>query len=194
MEYFKRLQQLLKIEKEEDRRSFKELTEKMPVQDRRENGMTWYPIAIKGTEIGQGDYITVEVERTTHQDILHQLRFGMSAALFSNHNTKADRVEGTITHISGNRLKLSLRTDELPDWSRNGKLGIDAVFDENSYYEMENALKIAPTIAEKKQEGKLIRVLTGQENWPSAIGNRQSAISNQLLAISNQLSAISNQH
>jgi ATP-dependent RNA/DNA helicase IGHMBP2 len=175
MEYFKRLQHLLKIEKEEDRRSFKELTEKMPVQDRRENGMTWYPIAIKDTEIGQGDYITVEVERTTHQDIMHQLRFGMSAALFSNHNAKADRVEGTITHISGNRLKLSLRTDELPDWSRNGKLGIDAVFDENSYSEMENALKLAPLVAEKKQEGKLVRILTGEEKPGGAISNQQSA-------------------
>ena len=30
MEYFKRLQQLLNIEKEEDRRSFKDLTEKTP--------------------------------------------------------------------------------------------------------------------------------------------------------------------
>ena len=105
MEYFKKLQQLLKIEKEEDRRSYKELLENMPVQARREAGISWYPIAIKDTEIGQGDYVTVEIERTTHQDILHQLRFGMSAALFSNHNPKADRVEGTISHISGNRLK-----------------------------------------------------------------------------------------
>jgi ATP-dependent RNA/DNA helicase IGHMBP2 len=163
MNYFKRLQELLQIEKEEDRRSFRELTEKMPVQDRRENGMTWYPIAIKDTEIGRGDYITVEVERTTHQDIIHQLRFGMTAALFSNHDPRADRVEGTITHLSGNRLKLSLRTDELPDWTRNGKLGIDAIFDENSYKEMEAALKLAPTLAEKKHEGHLIRVLTGKE-------------------------------
>ena len=89
MQYFQRLQQLLNIEKEEDRRSFRELTEKMPVQDRRENGMTWYPIAIKDTEIGRGDYITVEVERTTHQDIIHQLRFGMTAVrTIITHNFK----------------------------------------------------------------------------------------------------------
>jgi ATP-dependent RNA/DNA helicase IGHMBP2 len=185
MEYFKRLQHLLNIEKEEDRRSFRELTEKMPVQDRRENGMTWYPIAIKDTEIGRGDYITVEVERTTHQDIIHQLRFGMTAALFSNHDPKSDRVEGTITHISGNRLKLSLRTDELPDWSRNGKLGIDAIFDENSYKEMEAALKLAPTLAEKKHEGHLIRVLIGQEKPEPSIVNRESSIENTQLQTTN---------
>ena len=157
MDYFKKLLHLLKIEKEEDRRVYKEFAENMSVQERRALGMTWYPIAIKDTEIGYGDYLTVEVERTTHQEIIHGLRFGMSAALFSNHDARKDRVEGTISFISGNRLKISLRSDELPEWSRNGKLGIDAVFDENSYAEMENALKQAPIIAEKKEKAlKLI--------------------------------------
>ena len=170
MDYFKRLQELLKIEKEEDRKLFKELTETLPVTDRRANGMTWYPVAIKDIEIGRGEYLTVEVERTTHHDIIHQLRFGMFAALFSNHNAKSDRVEGTISYISGNRLKISLRTDELPQWSRNGKLGVDAVFDKNSYEEMENALKLAPVIAEKKEEGDVIKILTG-EKTPSFRSN-----------------------
>ena len=163
MDYFKKLLDLLQIEKEEDRRSYQELTEKLSVNERRANGMTWYPVAIKDTEMGRGDYLTVEVERTTNQDILHQLRFGMSAALFSNYNAKADRVEGTITHISANKCKISLRTDELPDWCRSGKLGIDTVFDKNSYDEMEYALKIAPAIAEKKEEGNLVKILTGDK-------------------------------
>lgn len=161
MHYFQRLQDLLRVEKEEDRRTYEQLTAKLPVSERRELGLTWYPIAIKDTEIGRGDYLTVEVERTTHQDLLHNLRFGMSAALFSNHDPKADRAEGVITHVSGNRLKISLRTDELPDWSRNGKLGVDAVFDDNSYAEMERALKLAPELSEKKEEGRLVRILTG---------------------------------
>ena len=163
MDYFKRLRDLLKIEKEEDRLSYQRMTETMPVAERRTAGLTWYPIAIRDTEMGHGDYLTVETERTTHQDIIHQLRFGMSAALFSNHNPKENRVEGIISYISGNRLKITLRTDELPDWSRDGKLGIDAVFDAVSYEEMEKALKLAPIIAEKKEEGKLTRILTGEQ-------------------------------
>ena len=161
MEYFSRLRALLQIEKEEDKRSYERLTATLSVADRREAGMSWYPIAIRDSEFGRGDYLTIEVERTTHLDVLHQLRFGMTAALFSNHDPKSDRIEGVISHISGNRMKLSLRTDELPDWARNGKLGIDAVFDQNSYEEMETALKSAASIAEKKEEGELIRILTG---------------------------------
>jgi ATP-dependent RNA/DNA helicase IGHMBP2 len=163
MDYFRKLLNLLKIEREEDRQSYENIIATMSVSDRRDNGITWYPVAIKDTEISRGDYLAVEVERTTHQDIIHQLRFGMSAALFSNHDSKNDRVEGVISYISGNRLKITLRTDELPEWSRDGKLGIDAVFDQNSYEEMQNALKLASTVVEKKEEGHLVRILLGEK-------------------------------
>lgn len=161
MEYFKKLLELLKIEREEDLRSYLQLTESSSVASRRANGLSWYPVAIRGSEMSRGDYLTVEVERTTHQDIAHQLRFGASAVLFSNHDPK-DRVEGTISHQSGNRLKITLKTDELPDWSRDGKLGIDVLFDNNSYDEMQNALKQASSLLEKSENSPVIKILTGQ--------------------------------
>ena len=163
MDYFKNLLDLLKIEREEDERSYKKLTETLSVADRRANGLTWYPIAIRGSEISRGDYITVEAERTTHQDINHQLRFGVAALLFSNHDAKSNNVRGTITYQSGNRLKITLLTDELPDWASDGKLGIDLLFDDNSYDEMQNALKQAATLIDKHTEGHLINVLTGNK-------------------------------
>ncbi|MGN6510087.1 MAG: AAA domain-containing protein, partial [Chitinophaga sp.] len=68
-----------------------------------------------------------------------------------------------ISWQSGNRLKLTLRTDELPDWADGGKLGIDLLFDDNSYDEMQNALKQAAALAEKTNEGRLVRILTGAQ-------------------------------
>ena len=133
MDYFKRLSALLQLEKEEDKRSFNSIIKNLSTNQRRENGLTWFPIAIKGTEIGRGDYLTIEVDRTSFFDILHQFRFGMRVALFSNHDATTDRIEGTVSHISGNTMKIALREDELPDWSKRGKLGVDAVFDDNSY-------------------------------------------------------------
>jgi ATP-dependent RNA/DNA helicase IGHMBP2 len=163
MEYFKKLTTLLKTEQAEDRRTYQELAQHSSITERRAAGLAWYPVAIRDTEPSRGDYLTVEVERTTHSDITHQLRFGAPAALFSNHDPHADRVEGTITYQGGNRLKITLLTDELPEWTRNGKLGIDLLFDDNSYTEMFGALKRAEALAEKKEEGALIRVLTGQQ-------------------------------
>lgn len=160
MEYFTKLLDLLKTEREEDLKSYLKLTESSSVAERRANGLSWYPIAIRGSEMSRGDYLTVEIERTTHQELSHQLRFGASAVLFSNHDTK-DRVEGTITHQSGNKLKITLKTDELPDWTRDGKLGIDVLFDNNSYDEMQSALKQAATSLSGKEEQRLIKILTG---------------------------------
>ncbi|MBC7827350.1 MAG: AAA family ATPase [Chitinophagaceae bacterium] len=163
MEYFRKLLDLLRLERQEDRRSYEELIEKSSVTERRANGVSWYPIAIRGTEMSRGDYLTVEVERTTHQDLSHQLRFGASAALFSNHDPKNNRLEGTISYQSGDRLKLTLRTDELPEWIRDGKLGIDLLFDDYSYDEMQSALKLATTLGEKTNEDHLIKVLIGEK-------------------------------
>jgi superfamily I DNA and/or RNA helicase len=150
MDYFKNLLDLLKIERQEDRLQYQLLTEKSSVADRRANGLTWYPIAIRGSEMSQGDYITVEVERTSHLEISHQLRYGMPAVFFGNHDPQNDRVEGVIAYLSGNRLKITLKTDELPDWARDGKLGIDLLFDDNSYDEMNQALKQAEVISASK--------------------------------------------
>ncbi len=199
MDYFKKLQQLLKIERDEDRLLYKQITESSSITARRSNGLAWYPVAIKDTELGRGDYLTVEVERTTHQDITHQFRAGVSAILFSNHDAKNNQIEGTIVYQGGNRLKINLRTDELPEWSRDGKLGIDLLFDENSYDEMQNALQLAINMAEKKEEGRLIKILTGEQqpsfhnelpplNLPRLNASQQAAV-NKILA-ANELAIV----
>jgi ATP-dependent RNA/DNA helicase IGHMBP2 len=199
MEYFKVLRDLLKTEREADRQSYQQIAERSSVNERRENGLSWYPIAIRDTEMTRGDYITVEVERTTHTDILHQFRSGAPAALFSNHNAKEDRVEGIVAFQNGNRLKLTLRTDELPEWSRSGKLGIDLLFDDNSYEEMQSALIRADTLAEKNEEGRLVNILTGekpptfQNNLPAVtvagLNESQQAAVNRILS-ANELAIV----
>lgn len=162
MEYFKALQELLKIERNEDFRQYQELTECIPVAIRRANGLSWYPVAIRNTELSRGDYLNVEFERTTHQELNHQFRFGAAVALFSNHDP-SDKIEGTIANVTGSRCKVSFKVEELPDWSRDGKLGLDLLFDNNSYNEMEHALmEASEAIAgPKAQTDNLVALLTG---------------------------------
>lgn len=162
MDYFKKLIDLLKIEREEDHAQYRKLTEQSSVAERRANGLTWYPIAIRGSEMSRGDYLTVEVERTTHHELSHQLRAGMPAVFFGNHDPQKDRVEGTISHLNTNRLKITLRTDELPDFARDGKLGIDLLFDDNSYDDMKAALKTANEIL-GTPEGNLVKIITAEK-------------------------------
>jgi ATP-dependent RNA/DNA helicase IGHMBP2 len=163
MPYFERLQQLLLTEQNEDRRQFQAQIERFATAERRSLGLTWYPVAIRGSELNQADYVTVEFERTTHQDIHHQFRFGSQAALFSNHDAENDRIVGTVAHVSKNNIKINFKTDELPDWSRMGKLGIDVLFDENSYKEMFNAIKDAEA-GLLNGKNNLISILVGNQN------------------------------
>jgi ATP-dependent RNA/DNA helicase IGHMBP2 len=164
MEYFSRLLQLLQMEQEEDLRTYQQLTATASVADRRSYGLSWYPVAIRGSEMSRGDYLIVEFERTTHHDLPHQLRFGMPAALFSNHDPKKDMVEGIISYVGGNKLKLTLKTDELPDWSSDGKLGIDLLFDNNSYDEMKKAIRAAAIPDENNTPSSLVKILTGEKS------------------------------
>ena len=192
MDYFRKLSDLLKIEKEEDKALYQQQAATQSVQQRRANGITWYPIVIKGSEMSKGDYLTIEVERTGLPDTDHQFRNGVPAALFSQHNAQNDREAGTVTWVSGNTMKIALRADDLPDWCRDGKLGIDLLFDDNSYDEMLNALKQAAALQDKPEEGRLIRILTGQQQ-PAfniqhqpvsipALNHSQQAAVNKILA------------
>lgn len=193
MDYFKQLLDLLRTERQEDEAIYRKLNASLSVNDRRDAGLTWYPVAIRDTEPAKGDYITVELERTTNQDIQHQFRTGTSAALFSNHNRDQDRVEGVVNYVGNNKIKITLRTDELPEWSRNGKLGVDILFDDNSYDEMQNAIRQAIALNEKREEGKLVRILTGSQDpvfetytspvpFPSLNASQQEAVNKILSA------------
>lgn len=144
MEANNRLLQLKKnllIEREEDYFQYRELFLKAGIDQRRKNGLTWYPVKINSEELGYADLLQIEVERTSHTDTAHQFSAGKNISLFSNQPDQETReINGTIRAAYKNKLKIILHTDELPDWCYDGKLGINVQFDDNSYTEMQKAL------------------------------------------------------
>lgn len=134
------LQKLLKIERDEDFRQYKEYFSRNNINYRKQNGVTWYPVIITNVEIGLGEYLIIDIERTTNHNEPHQFSGGKNAALFSNIHEDATPINGIIKVINPNKIRLSLTIDELPDWCDDGKLGINLLFDENSYREMNIAL------------------------------------------------------
>lgn len=140
-ERLQQLQKLLKIERDEDFAQYKQHFSRNNINHRKQNGVTWYPIVITNTEIGLGEYISIDVERTTNHNEPHQFSGGKVASLFSNNNDESSTLNGTIKVLGPNKLRLSLNMDELPDWCDDGKLGINLLFDETSYKEMDIALE-----------------------------------------------------
>lgn len=163
MNYFDELITLLHEEQQYDKVQHEALLLKSSLNERRMQGVTWFPIQITDSELGRGDYLSVSLKKTNHLDVDHRFRFGMPVSLFSNHDPNADRIDGIISSVNKESMRISFLVDELPDWSRRGKLGVDLLFDEYSYREMANALRQAKELATDPRQGKLIRKLIGGE-------------------------------
>jgi len=50
-------------------------------------------------------------------------------------------VQGVVNYVQDNMLAITINPDELPEWMNDGQLGVDVMFDEMTYREMEYALK-----------------------------------------------------
>lgn len=163
MDYFKDLAALLQLELLYDRQQHESLLLERGVNTRKSLGISWYPVQITNSELGRGDYLTITLNKTTDLENGHKFRFGMPVSLFSNHDPQQDRISGTIAFVNQHLMRVSFRSEELPDWSRKGKLGIDLLFDENSYREMNAALVEAEARAKDSSSGHLVRQLIGIE-------------------------------
>src|SRR5690606_32955063 len=119
---------------------YTEMFLRVNLEERRKNGVTWYPIKINSEELGQGELLHLELERTAYVDKPHQFSSGKNVSLFSNRPDEVLEITGTIKSVSKNTLKLVVHADELPDWCYEGKLGLNILFDDNSYTEMQSAL------------------------------------------------------
>lgn len=169
MDYFKNLAALLQQELAYDRQQHESLLVELGVNARKSLGVSWFPVQITNSELGRGDYLTITFNKTTDLENGHKFRFGMPVSLFSNHDPQKDRISGTIAFVNQHLMRVSFRTEELPEWSRRGKLGIDLLFDENSYREMNAALVEAESRVKDVSNGHLIRQLIGIESLNSRL-------------------------
>ncbi len=140
--HYERLLELLRQEKAEDYRSFLQTVRENPLSDRVEQGYTWYPLNILQTGFALGEKAFVVVERTTRLNEPHQLRAGQSVSLFTQApNTDEPEKQGIINFVERNRMKIILNARDVPDWLNAGHVGVDMLFDDRSYREMERALE-----------------------------------------------------
>lgn len=136
----RKLKDLLKTERDEDFKLYNEQFLRVNLEQRKKNGVSWYPVKINNEELGSGDLVHLEIERTTLLNHPHQFSGGKNVSLFSQAGDEQKNIAGTIKTVSGNIMKLVMHCDELPDWCYDGKLGINMQFDDNSYTEMQSAL------------------------------------------------------
>ncbi len=162
-QHFERLEHLLSLEKEEDLRQYKELIQQLPLAERRKKGVSWYPLVVLKSGFTIGDRAYVLVERTSNLDAPNKFREGQPVQLFSQTaHVQNPNAQGIIYTVNSRKMKIVLNSSSLPDWLNQGNLGVDLLFDDRTYREMEKALKIVKT-AKNGRIVDLRAVLIGQK-------------------------------
>lgn len=136
----KKLKTLLLLEKEEDFEWHRKQVLSLPLDRRVAEGYSWYPVAVSktGYAIGERPFVMVEFggrSKTQH------FRSGNTVQVFSKQpGAQPGEVQGVIQFIEKGRMKIILNGKDLPEWISMGMTGVDLVFDEHTYREMERAL------------------------------------------------------
>jgi ATP-dependent RNA/DNA helicase IGHMBP2 len=162
--HFQKLQQLLKLEREADQEQYRQKVQARSLNGRVKEGTTWYPVRLNRSYIGTGERNIIEIERTNQLDQPHAFGSGKSVSVFSNAEGKPEKnhLNGVINYVRDNIMVITLNGDDLPDWIEESLLGVDVMFDEMSYREMEFALKKILE-AEENRLAELREVLVGDE-------------------------------
>lgn len=134
------LADLLAKEKQEDFEQHRQKVMSLPLEERIKRGYSWYPVTVNrsGFALGERAFVTIE---TAKPDAPHQFRPGKTVNFFTR---QADAYQpektGVIQYVEKGKMKIILNAKDLPEWLGLGQLGVDLLFDERTYIEMEKAI------------------------------------------------------
>ncbi|QQS30876.1 MAG: AAA family ATPase [Sphingobacteriales bacterium] len=161
-EEIQHLLQLIKAERDEEIKQYEQLIKETSIGERRKRGITWYPVQIVSEEIGLGEQYVLEIQRTSLSNEIHQFQSGQTAAIFSNaYEGEHPMLQGVIKKVRDNSIWLVVRNSDLPDWLGDGKLGVDLLYNETTYREMELTLQKLLKARDSERLGHLREVLLG---------------------------------
>ena len=149
-ETFDHLKILLKQEKEEDLRQYREKMLNTSLEQRKKSGVCWHPVVVRQQKYGLGERLMVELEKTDGKKQDHLFQSGRMVSLFAQTADEPDKVpqaNGVINFVQGNRMMITLNVDEFPNELKKVRLGVNLLFDETSYREMEKVIKEVKTLS-----------------------------------------------
>jgi superfamily I DNA and/or RNA helicase len=154
--------ELIRMERLADLEYYRQKVLLRSLHQRTDDGVTWYPVRLKRDYIGTGERLTIEIERTNHLDKPHAFQSGKSVSVFSNASGKPEKehINGVVNFVKDNIMVVTINGDDFPDWLEDGGLGIDVMFDEMTYKEMEFALREVMK-AEDNRIAELREILLG---------------------------------
>jgi superfamily I DNA and/or RNA helicase len=136
---------LLLQEKHEDLQQYKHSLSGTSLNERRKQGICWYPVTIEKTQFDSGERLLVKVNRPKEHQESHGFQSGKLVSLFVNTGQKGEEeqaINGVVNQVKGQEMLITINADKVPEWINDGKAGVQLLFDENSYLEMERAMRL----------------------------------------------------
>ncbi len=164
---------LIQMERAADLEQYRQKVLLTPLHRKTKEGICWYPVKLRRDYIGTDERLIIEMERISELDQKHVFQSGKVVSVFSNANQKPEKenIGGVINYVRDNQMIITLNHDELPEWIDHGSLGVDVMFDEMSYREMEHTLKKVMK-AEDNRLAELKEIFLGGEK-PSFSSSHQ---------------------
>ncbi len=162
---------LLQQEKEADLAIFRQQVMERSIDKKRKDGVCWYPVQLNKQFYGTGERLVIDIERIKGQEDNHQFGAGKSVAIFVNDNGQQGKkwLSGVIQYVRGQVARIVLQEDELPDWvTEGGHLGLQLMFEETTYREMERALNIVANATGRAKELREIMLGDQQAGFKEA--------------------------
>jgi len=166
---------LIQIERAADLEQYRQKVLLRSLTQRTKEGVTWYPVRLKRDYIGTGERIIVELDRTNNLDQPHSFQSGKLVSLFCNASGKPEKehINAVVNYVTDNTLVITINGEELPSWINDGMLGVDVMFDEMTYKEMEYAMR-AVMKADGTRLAELREMLLGGDSIKLPMINNQN--------------------
>ncbi|MEP2025905.1 MAG: AAA domain-containing protein [Reichenbachiella sp.] len=142
-EELKNLLVLLKKEKDADLQHYRQKMAGTSLKERRKKGVCWYPIHLEKTKYDAGERLIVKISRPPEHTDAHSFQSGKLISLFSTSggtDDHEDAINGVVNNVTKTHMHITMNADQLPEWLYHGQLGVQLLFDENAYREMERTL------------------------------------------------------
>jgi superfamily I DNA and/or RNA helicase len=168
--------ELIKQERQADLEQYRQKVLLRSLAQRVKEGVTWYPVKCVRDYIGTGERIILDLQRIHPSDQPHSFQSGKLVSLFCNASGKPEKehTQAVINYVQDNTLTITLNSDDLPDWIEDGQLGVDVMFDEMTYKEMEYALnKVIKAAGDRVAEFR--EIFLGEGKIQTSISSQQSA-------------------
>lgn len=151
---------LLRLEKEADLEYYRKKILNASLEERKKNGLCWHPVTLTGQRYSLAEKIVVRVTRPDQHQPRGAFQSGKIVSLFAHPNSEKSSVSGVVNDVNKSTMTITLNAGHLPDWAHQGSLGVDLLFDEMAYREMEKALKVVIN-AKKPRLRELREILLG---------------------------------